>query len=324
MTRAIRIHENGGPEVLRLVETTVGRPGPGEVRLRHTAIGLNFVDVYQRSGLYKTQLPTGLGSEAAGVVEETGPGVTEFSVGDRVAYNTGPLGAYSTERIFPAARLVKLPDGTSDEVAAAVMLKGMTVEYLVRRTFPVKAGQTVLFHAAAGGVGLIACQWLRHLGATVIGTVSSDDKAELARAHGCHHTIIYTREHFPTRVRELTDGKGVPVVYDSVGKTTFMDSLDCLAVRGMLVSFGNASGKPEPFDPMLLSQKGSLFLTRASMQHYLATREELEESARALFEVLLSGAVKVDVRQRWSLAEAADAHRAMESRKTTGSSILVP
>jgi NADPH2:quinone reductase len=324
MARAIRIHEHGGPDVLRLEEMTLPRPGAGEVRIRHTAIGLNFVDTYHRSGLYETALPSGLGVEAAGVVEEVGRDVTEFSPGDRVAYDSGPLGAYSTERIFPIARLVALPDAISDEVAAASLLKGMTVEYLVRRTFPVQRGQTVLLHAAAGGVGLIACQWLRAIGATVIGTVSTDEKAALAHDNGCAHPIVTSRESFVPRVLEITGGKGVSVVYDSVGKDTFEGSLACLAPRGMLVGFGNASGTPPPFDPMVLARRGSLFLTRASLAHYTATRDDLLESARALFAMLESRTVVVDVRQRWPLADAADAHRALEGRRTKGSSLLLP
>ena len=324
MARSIRIHDNGGPDVLRFEESTLGRPGPREVRIRHTAIGLNFVDIYHRTGLYTTELPTCLGSEAAGVIEEVGREVTDFEVGDRVGYNSGPLGAYSTERNFPVARLLKLPDEVSDDVAAASLLKGMTAEYLVRRTFPVQRGQMVLVHAAAGGVGLIACQWLRAIGATVIGTVSSDEKAAIAHEHGCTHTIVTTRDQFAVRVHEITEGKGVPVVYDSVGKDTFEGSLECLSPRGTLVGFGNASGRPPVFDPMLLAQRGSLFLTRASLVHYTASREDLEESARALFEMLTSGAIKVDVRQRWPLAEAAQAHSALENRETKGSSLLMP
>lgn len=325
MTIAIRIHETGGPEVLRVEQTEPGAPGPGQALVRHTAIGLNYIDTYHRSGLYPVaELPSGLGMEAAGVVEAVGSGVSEVAVGDRVAYAGGTLGAYSGKRLFPASRLVVVPDSVSDDVAAAVMLKGMTVEYLVRRTFPVQAGQTVLVHAAAGGVGLLACQWLKHIGATVIGTVGSDDKAELARANGCDHTIVYTREDFVARVRELTDGNGVPVVFDSVGKTTFDGSLDCLARRGMLVSFGNASGKPPLLDVNMLSQKGSLFVTRPTLASYTTTREELMACAGALFEMLGKGALKADVRHRWSLSDAAEAHRTLEARKTTGSSILVP
>lgn len=324
MYRAIRIHQNGGPEALRFESISLGPPGPGEALVRHTAIGVNFIDVYHRTGLYKVELPSGLGAEAAGVVEAIGAGVEELAVGQRVAYVASAPGAYAEANVVPAARLVALPDAISDETAAAMMLKGMTAEYLIRRTFPVRAGQTVLFHAAAGGVGLLACQWLRALGATVIGTVGSDDKAALAREHGCEHPVVYTREDFASRVRALTNGRGVPVAYDSVGKSTFLGSLDCLAPRGMLVSFGNASGKPDPIDPLLLGQKGSLYLTRPSIFAYTATRRELLESAHALFDVVVRGAVKVHVGQRWPLSEAAEAHRALESRQTAGSIVLEP
>ncbi|MFW6067065.1 MAG: quinone oxidoreductase family protein [Myxococcota bacterium] len=325
MARAIRIHEHGGPEVMRLEEVDVGAPGPGHVRLRHTAVGVNFIDTYHRTGLYPVPLPHGLGVEAAGAVEAVGEGVTEWKEGDRVAYvGAGGPGAYADRRIVPADRLVDLPAGIDDATAAAMMLKGMTVEYLIRRCYPVRRGQTVLLHAAAGGVGLIACQWLASLGATVIGTVGSDEKAELARAHGCHHPVVYTREDFVSRVREITGGEGVPVVYDSVGRATFPQSLDCLAPRGMFVGFGNASGKPEPFDMGLLAQKGSLYLTRPTLFTYTEAREDLLESAHALFDVVRSGAVKIRVSQRWPLAEAAECHRALEGRRTTGSSILEP
>jgi NADPH:quinone reductase len=324
MIQAVRIHEVGGPEVLRVEEVAVGAPAAGEARVRHTAIGLNFIDTYHRSGLYALDLPSGLGMEGAGVVEAIGPGVREVGVGDRVAYAAGPPGAYATSRLIRADRLVRLPDDIDDETAAAAMLKGMTVEYLIRRVFEVKAGMTVLLHAAAGGVGLIACQWLAHLGATVIGTVGSDEKAELARAHGCTHPIVYTRESFVDRVRELTQGEGVPVAYDSVGRATFMDSLDCVRKRGMIVGFGNASGKPDPFDITLLAAKGSLFATRPVLMDYTETRAELEASAAALFEVIRAGAVRIEVRQRFALTEAAEAHRALESRRTAGSSLLLP
>jgi NADPH2:quinone reductase len=322
--KAIRIHAQGGPDEMRYEDVELEPPEEGEARVRHTAIGVNFIDVYHRSGLYKlASLPAVLGVEAAGVVEAIGPNTSEVAVGDRVAYVASAPGAYAEARNVPAHRLVPLPAAISDEVAAASLLKGMTVEYLIRRTFAVQRGMTVLFHAAAGGVGLLACQWLSHLGATVIGTVSSDEKAELARAHGCHHAIVYTREDFVERVRAITSGAGVPVAYDSVGKTTFTRSLDCLARRGTLVGFGNASGKPDPLDVLLLSQKGSLFLTRPTLFDYTATRPELLASAAALFEVIASGAVKVDVRRRWPLRDAAEAHRALESRATTGSTILV-
>ncbi len=325
MPHAIRIHETGGPEVLRFEEVEVGRPGPGQARLRQTAIGLNYIDTYHRTGLYPVpSLPHAIGMEAAGVVEEIGEGVTEVGPGDRVAYACPPPGAYADVRLIAAGKLVRLPDSIDERTAAAMMLQGMTVEYLIRRTFRVERGMTVLFHAAAGGVGLIACQWLAHLGATVIGTVGSDEKAALAREHGCAHPIVYTREDFVERVREITGGRGVPVVYDSVGQATFQGSLDCLARRGMLVAFGNASGAPPPLDPLLLSRKGSLFLTRPGLMDYTATREELLECAAALFDVVQKGAVKIAVRQTWPLREAAEAHRALEARRTTGSTILLP
>jgi NADPH2:quinone reductase len=325
MTKAIRFHAHGGPEVLALEEVDVGAPGPGEALVRHTAIGLNFIDTYHRSGLYAVDaLPSGLGMEAAGVIEALGEGVDDLAVGQRVAYAAGPIGAYAETRCMRADRMVPIPDAIDDEVAAAGLLKGMTVEYLIRRTYPVQAGQTVLWHAAAGGVGLLACQWLKHLGVTVIGTVSSDEKAEMARAHGCAHTIVYTREDFVQRVNELTGGAKVPVVFDSVGKTTFPSSLDCLRPRGMFVGFGNASGKPDPFDMGVLAQKGSLYLTRPTLMTYNASRADLLESARALFEVIEEGAVKVEIHQRFPLKDAAEAHRALEARQMIGSTVLVP
>jgi NADPH:quinone reductase len=326
MTLAIRIHETGGPEVLRADEIDPGRPGTGQALVRHTAIGVNFIDTYHRSGLYPLpSLPHGIGSEAAGVVQAVGPGVTGVKEGDRVAYAAaGPPGSYSRERLLPADRLVPLPDGVDDRTAAAMMLKGMTVEYLIRRTFRVEKGTTVLWHAAAGGVGLIASQWLRHLGVTVIGTAGGGEKTALARAHGCAHVIDYTQENVAARVREITGGSGVPVVYDAVGKATFDASLDSLARRGTFVSFGNASGAPPTFDPLLLSRKGSLYLTRPTLMDYNATRDELLASAAALFEVVRSGAVRIEVRQTWPLEKAAEAHRALESRRTTGSTILIP
>ena len=325
MTRAIRIHAHGGPEALVLDELELGDPGPGQARVRHTAIGLNFIDTYHRTGLYPVSaLPSGIGMEAAGVIEALGEGVDDLAVDQRVAYAAGPPGAYAEARLIAADRLVPVPDGVSDEVAAAAMLKGMTVEYLIRRTYPVKAGETVLWHAAAGGVGLIACQWLAHLGATVIGTVSSDDKAALANANGCHHPVVYTREDFVRRVHELTGGEKLPVVFDSVGRTTFEGSLDCLRPRGLFVGFGNASGKPDPFDMGILARKGSLYVTRPTLMTYTASREDLLASAAALFEVIESGAVKVDVHQRFPLVDAAEAHRALESRRTVGSTVLVP
>jgi NADPH:quinone reductase len=325
MTRAIRIHETGGPEVMRFEEVEVGEPGPDEARVRQTAIGVNYIDTYHRSGLYPVALPSGLGVEAAGVVEAVGSEVTAVRPGERVAYaSAGGPGSYAESRLMQADGLVPLPDAIDDQAAAALMLQGMTVEYLIRRTFPVRAGQTVLWHAAAGGIGLIACQWLKHLGVRTIGTVGSDEKAELARAHGCDETIVYTRENFAERVKTLTNGQGVPVVYDSVGHDTFEGSLDCLTPRGMMVSFGNASGPPPPLELGLLARKGSLFITRPTLMNYVATRAELLGSARALFDVIEVGAVKVEVRQSWPLARAADAHRALESRQTVGSSVLVP
>jgi NADPH2:quinone reductase len=323
MPRAIRFHETGGPEVLRLEEVAVGDPGAGEARLRHTAVGVNFVDVYHRSGLYPLPLPSGIGVEGAGVVEAVGPGVSAVRPGDRVAY-TGPLGSYSEARLVPAERLVRLPAAIDDRTAAAVMTKGLTVQALVRRTHPVKAGETVLVHAAAGGVGLVMVQWLKALGATVIGTVGSDAKAEIARRHGCDHVVLYGREDVARRVREITGGAGVPVVYDSVGKATFEGSLDALAPLGLMVSFGNASGAVPPFDIGVLARKGSLFLTRPSVFTYIARREDLERAAAEVFEIVASGKVKVEIGREWPLAEAAEAHRALAARETTGSLVLVP
>ncbi len=324
MPKAIRIHQTGGPDVLRLEDVEVGEPGEGQARVRHTAIGVNFIDTYHRTGLYPLPLPSGLGMEGAGVVEAVGKGVAHVKKGDRVAYAGGAPGAYSQLRVMPADRLVRLPDGIPDQQAAGAMLKGLTVQYLSRRTYPVKAGETVLVHAAAGGVGLIACQWLKALGATVIGTVGSDEKAKLARAHGCDHAIVYTREDFVARVKEITKGAGVPVVYDAVGKTTFQGSLDCLRPRGLMVSFGNASGAVPPVDLLQLSQKGSLFITRPTLVHYTATRQDLESAARELFEVMQSGKVTIEVSATYPLAEAARAHRDLEARKTTGSVVLLP
>jgi NADPH:quinone reductase len=325
MTHAVRIHETGGPEVLCFEAADAGAPGPGEALVRQRAVGVNFIDTYHRSGLYPLpRLPAGIGVEAAGVVEAIGPGVREVAVGDRVAYASSAPGAYAEQRVIRADRLVRLPDRVSEEVAAAILLKGMTVEYLVRRCCPVKKGQTVLWHAAAGGVGLIACQWLAALGVTVIGTVGSAEKAELARANGCTHTILYTEDDFVQRVRELTGGKGVPAVYDSVGKSTFEGSLDCLSPRGMLVGFGNASGKPDPFELSTLAQKGSLYLTRPTLFAYTSTRQELTESAGALFEMLERGTVRPLIAQKWPLSAAVEAHRALESRATVGSSLLLP
>ena len=323
MTHAVRIHENGGTEVLRWEEVEVPDPGPGEAVVRQTVTGLNFIDVYFRTGLYKVPaFPAVIGNEGAGVVESTGAGVTDVSVGDRVVYCMS-LGSYTQRRVVAAKRLVRIPDGITDEQAAAVMLKGCTVQYLIRRTYPVKEGETVLFHAAAGGCGLIACQWLKHLGVTVIGTVGSSEKAELAKAHGCDYQIVYTDEDVAGRVREITDGVGVPVVYDSVGKDTFEASLACLQPRGLMVSFGNASGAVEPFSPALLAAKGSLFLTRPTLATYTATREELESTSGEVFDVVGSGAVKVEVNQTYALSDAASAHRDLEARKTTGSTVLL-
>jgi len=325
MPKAIRIHQTGGVDVLRWEDVEVGAPGAGQARVRHTAIGLNFIDTYHRSGLYPVPgLPAVLGMEAAGVVEGVGAGVTDFRAGDRVAYAGGPIGAYSQQRLIPADRLVPLPEDISDQQAAAAMLKGMTAQYLLRRTYRVQAGDTVLVHAAAGGVGMILCQWARHLGARVIGTVGSEQKADLARQHGSDFPINYTKESFSARVREITGGAGVPVVYDSVGASTFNESLDCLRPLGLMVAFGNASGAVPPFDILRLSAKGSLFLTRPTLMHYTAKREDLLAAAAELFQVLRSGAVKVRVDQTYPLAEAARAHHDLESRKTTGSTVLLP
>ena len=324
MVTKIQISEVGGPEVLTTVDVDLVEPGPGEALVRHTAIGLNYIDTYHRTGLYPVDLPSGLGIEAAGVIEAVGPGVTEVSPGDRVAYGGGPVGAYAQARVMSVAPLVPLPDDIDDLQAAAMMIKGLTAQYLLRQTFVVKPGDTVLIHAAAGGVGLLLCQWAVHLGATVIGTVGNDQKADLARAHGCHHTIVYTREDFAQRVRDLTAGKGVPVVYDSVGKETWEGSLDSLALRGLMVSYGNASGPVPAFEPGVLALKGSLFVTRPTLFSYAATREQLLAMADELFDVVRSGVVKVSVRQTFPLAEAADAHRALEARETTGSTVLLP
>jgi NADPH2:quinone reductase len=321
MPHAIRIHEAGGPEVLAWDEVEVGEPGPGQAKIRQAAAGLNFIDVYHRTGLYPQQMPFTPGVEGAGTVESVGDGVTNVKPGDRVAY-AGPLGGYSEERLIDADKLVKLPDDISFEDAAAMMLQGMTARMLLRAVYPVKSGDTILVQAAAGGVGLILCQWASALGATVIGTVSTEEKAELARAHGCAHPILYTKQDFAAEVDKLTAGQKLPVVYDSVGKATFMKSLDCLRPRGLMVSFGNASGPVDPISALLLSQKGSLFLTRPTLFHYIATRPELEEAAGDLFEMVRSGKVKIEVRQRFPLKDAAEAHRALEARKTTGSTIL--
>ncbi|MGH9159705.1 MAG: quinone oxidoreductase family protein [Vicinamibacteraceae bacterium] len=324
MSKAIRIHEHGGPDVLRYEDVVVSAPGPGQIRVRHTAVGLNFIDIYHRTGLYPLELPATPGMEAAGVVDAVADDVTDVRVGDRVAYATQPLGAYSDARLIPANRVVKLPDGIDDRMAAAMMLQGMTAEYLLRRTYKVNAGEHILLHAVAGGVGLIACQWLKHLGATVIGTVGSAAKAKLAKEHGCDHVINYREENFTQRVKEITEGKGVPVVYDSVGKDTWAGSLDCLRPFGLMVSFGNSSGAVPPVNVGILGAKGSLYVTRPTIMTYTAKREDLVASARALFDVVLSGAVKIEINQTYPLAEAAQAHRDLEARKTTGSTILLP
>jgi NADPH2:quinone reductase len=322
MPRAIRIHRHGGPECLVSEDVPVPEPGPGEARIGQRAVGVNFIDVYQRTGLYPVQLPAVLGNEGAGVVEAVGPGVSDVEAGDRVAY-AGIPGAYAEVRTIPAERLVRLPDGVDDELAAAVMLKGMTAEYLLRRTHRVGPGETIVFHAAAGGVGQIACQWAKALGATVIGTVGSPAKVDVARRHGCDHVLV-TDPGLPGRVRELTGGVGADVVYDSVGKDTFEASLDCLRPRGLLVCFGNASGPVPPFAPLVLTTKGSLFLTRPSLAHYVATRAELLASAGALFDAIRGGSVRVEIGQRYPLADAARAHADLEGRRTTGPTVLVP
>jgi len=319
----MRVYEYGGPEKLRWEQVQVGAPGEGQVLVRNTAVGLNFVDTYQRTGLYQTPLPFTPGSEGAGVVEAVGPKVKEFKVGDRVAYSS-PIGAYAEVLLRPAERLVKIPAGIDDKTAAAMMLKGLTAQYLIHRTYRVRKGDTILMHAAAGGVGLILCQWARALGATVIGTVGSDEKAALARKAGCKHVIVTSREKFAERVKEITKGKGVPVVYDGVGKDTFMDSLDCLAPLGLMASFGNASGAVTQFNPGVLAQKGSLFLTRPTLNTYAASREALLSGARELFAVVKSGKVKIAINQTYPLREAAQAQRDLESRKTTGSTVLLP
>ena len=323
MSLAIRIHETGGPEKMVWEEVPVGTPGPGEVLVRNTAVGLNFIDTYHRSGLYAVPLPATLGVEGAGVVEAVGPRVREFTVGDRVAY-TQPIGAYAERLLRPADRLVKIPRGVDDRTAAAMMLKGLTAQYLLRRTYRVKKGDTILVHAAAGGVGQILCQWAKFLGATVIGTVGSEAKVALAKKAGCKHVIDTSTERVAPRVRDLTKGAGVPVVYDGIGKDTFLESLDCLAPLGLMVSYGNASGAVPPFDIGILSQKGSLFLTRPSLMTYVAKRDDLLRGARELFAVVKKGAVRITVNQTYPLKEAGQAHRDLESRRTTGSTVLVP
>jgi NADPH2:quinone reductase len=324
MTHAIRIHQTGGPDVLRWEEIEVPAPQPNEATVRHRAVGLNFVDIYHRTGLYPAPLPSGIGLEGAGEVTAVGSAVTDLKPGDRVAYAGGPLGAYSEVRNIPADRLVKLPEKISFETGAAMMLQGMTAQYLLRRTYRVQPGDTILIHAAAGGVGLIVCQWAKALGATVIGTVSSDEKAALAKEHGCDHAIVYTRENFTQRVREITGGAGVPVVYDSIGKDTFVGSLDCLRPLGMMVTFGNASGPVPPVDLGELAKRGSLFITRPSLFAYSAKREDLVHMAGELFDVVGSGKVKIEVQQKYALKDAAQAQADLAARKTTGSTILVP
>ncbi|AUM00631.1 quinone oxidoreductase [Zoogloeaceae bacteirum Par-f-2] len=324
MPQAIRFYQTGGPEVLRWESVEVPAPAPGEAQVRHHAVGLNYIDTYHRSGLYPVPLPSGIGLEGAGVVEAVGEGVGDLRPGDRVAYAGGPLGAYAQLRNLPADRLVQLPEAVTFEQGAAMMLQGLTAQYLLRRTYRVQAGDTILIHAAAGGVGLIVCQWAKALGATVIGTVGSDEKAALARAHGCDYPIVYTREKFAERVREITGGAGVPVVYDSIGADTFMDSLACLRPLGTMVLFGAASGPVPPFDIGLLAKMGSLFLTRPTLFTYTAQRQDLLAMAGELFDMVISGKVKIEVNQRYPLADAAQAHRDLEGRRTTGSTVLLP
>ncbi len=324
MTKTIRMHQVGGPEVMEYVDVDLNEPGPGEALVRHKACGLNFIDVYFRTGLYPQPLPGGLGMEGAGIVEAVGAGVSHVKPGDRVAYAGRPVGAYAEARVMPVDGLVRLPDSISFETAAAVMLQGLTVQYLFHRTFPLKGGETILFHAAAGGVGLLACQWARAIGVTMIGTVGSDEKAALALANGCTHVINYNTENFVERVREITEGKGVPVVYDSIGKDTFIGSLNCLAPLGMMVSFGSASGPVPEFSLNELASRGSLFITRPSLMSYTAKRSDLEQMAAHLFGMIESGKLKVDIRQSYQLSEVVQAHRDLEARKTTGSSILIP
>lgn len=324
MTNAIRIHEHGGPDVMKWEAIEVGNPGEQEMRVRHTAVGLNYIDTYHRTGLYKIPLPSVIGREGAGVVEAIGAAVTEFKVGDRVAYASAPIGSYAEARLIAADRVVKIPNNVTDQQAASIMLKGMTAQYLIRRTYAVKPGDTILFHAAAGGVGLILCQWAKHLGATVIGTVGSEEKATLAKANGCDHVINYRNEDFVARVAEITAGKKCAVVYDGVGKDTFLKSLDCVRPRGLVALFGNASGKVEPLDLGVLAAKGSLFVTRPTLDTHVATREELVATANDLFDVVGRGIVKIEINQTYALKDAAQAHRDLEARKTTGSTVLIP
>jgi NADPH2:quinone reductase len=323
MPKAMQVYEVGNPEMMKWEDVAPGIPGEGQVLLRHTMVGLNFIDVYFRKGVYPAPgFPFVPGLEGAGVVEQVGPGVSDLAVGDRVAYASPPLGAYSEERLMPADRLVRMPDSIDDVTAAAMMLKGLTVQYLLRQVYQVKAGDTILFHAAAGGVGLIACQWARHLGATVIGTVGSDEKAQIAREHGCAHPIVYTRENFVERVNEITDGKGVPVVYDSVGISTFEKSLDCLQPKGLMVSFGQSSGEIDSFNPVALRVKGSLFLTRPTLMTYTAERDDLVQMADELCSMVTSGAISIPVRQRYALSDAVQAHSDLEGRKTQGATVF--
>ena len=324
MTNAIRIHEHGGPDVMKWEAIEVGNPGEKEMRVRHTAVGLNYIDTYHRTGLYKIPLPSVIGREGAGVVEAIGAAVTEFKVGDRVAYASAPIGSYAEARLIAADRVVKIPDSVTDQQAASIMLKGMTAQYLIRRTYAVKPGDTILFHAAAGGVGLILCQWAKHLGATVIGTVGSEEKATLAKANGCDHVINYRNEDFVARVAEITAEKKCAVVYDGVGKDTFLKSLDCVRPRGLVALFGNASGKVEPLDLGVLAAKGSLFVTRPTLDTHVATREDLVATANDLFDVVGRGIVKIEINQTYALEDAAQAHRDLEARKTTGSTVLIP
>jgi len=323
MVKAIRFYETGSPDVLKFEDVEVGDPGPGQVRVRHSYIALNFIDVYFRTGRYPLALPNGLGSDAVGVIEAVGPGVADLRVGDRVGYLMGPQGAYAQVRVMPAEVLIPLPDGVSDSTAATLMMKGMTAQYLFRQVYPLQGGETILYHAAAGGVGLIACQWARALGVTMIGTVSTDEKAELARANGCAHTIVTSRENIVERVKEITGGKGVPVVYDSVGKDTLEASLDCLQPRGSLVSNGTSSG-PVVINSQMLASKGSLWVTRPAMVHYIQPRAHMLEMASELFGHVLAGRIVSEPKQSFALADAAEAHQALESRKTTGSTVLVP
>jgi NADPH2:quinone reductase len=323
MTQAIRFFETGGPEVLKLDNVELGEPGPGQVRIRHTAIAVNFIDTYFRSGRYPAALPSGLGSDAVGVVEAVGPGVSFLAEGDRVGYLLGPLGAYAQARVMPAEVLIKLPDGIPDRSAATLIMKGLTAQYLFRQVFPLKAGDTILYHAAAGGVGLIACQWARAIGVTMIGTVGSDEKAEVAKAHGCAHVINYKRENFVERVKEITEGRGVPVVYDSVGKDTLTGSLDCLQKRGTLVSNGTSSG-PVVIDTMTLAIKGSLWITRPAMVDYALPRPNMLKMADELFDLVLKGQIVSEPRQTFALSDAAEAHRSLESRRTVGATVLIP